>query len=146
MNVLKILITGVLVATAATSQAEEVRHLLVAKFLLQRLEPAELTEAQMTEFNRLSAELRARIDQLRETTGISREVMERRDAAHRELKTLKLPADVYWERLQKDASLNEAQLKAFQKTQDQFDTFKQAAMELLTDEQRAHMKSSKKSS
>lgn len=127
-----------------SSFAEEVRHLLVAKFALQRLEPAGLTDEQEAKFNKLSADLRAEIDTLRSEVGIDKVVMARRDEAHRELKGLKLDEVEYWSRLQEMAALNEAQLAAFKLTQEKFDTFKNAVNGLLTVEQKKRVNEAKR--
>ena len=124
----------------ATLAADEPKHLLVAKFTLQRLEKVNLTPEQKTAFNSLSAQLRKDVDALRAKVGIDKEVMGRRDEAHRALKGLKLEDAEYWKRLQADASLSDDQLAAFKTTQEKFQVFKREANALLTDEQKALLK------
>jgi len=118
----------------------EVRHLLVATFLLARLEAVELTATQRNDFDVLSRELRREIDTLRATAGIDKLVMSRRDKAHRALKKLRLEPEDYWNKLKEKAALNDAQLQAFRKTQDRYQVFKSSVDALLTDVQRQSLK------
>jgi|GEM_PF-6965983 len=129
---------------AAPLYAEEVKHLLVAKFLLARLETANLTPMQQTQFDKLSGTLRQEVEALRKEAGIDKEVMARRDEAHRALRGLKLDDDIYWGRLKKQAELNDPQWQAFKTTQEKFAAFKAEVNKMLTKEQRAAQKRPKK--
>ncbi|MEM7600207.1 MAG: hypothetical protein AAF357_02190 [Verrucomicrobiota bacterium] len=130
------LLAILLLLTFADVTADEPRHLLVAEFLLQRFEPANLTPAQRSEFNRLSGDLRTEIDQLRAEAGIDKAVMSRRDEAHQKLKVQKLEEEVYWTSLRAEANLSDSQLAAFRTTSERYEIFKSAATALLSDEQR----------
>lgn len=123
---------------------DEVRHLLVAKFALQSLETAGLTDEQRKEFSLLSAALREEIDTLRNEAGIDKETISKRDEAHKQLKEMKLPEVEYWKRLQELAGLNDVQTEGFRTTQAKYTTFKEAAQALLTPMQQEQMKKAKK--
>ncbi len=133
---MRLLILLFLFCLSPILHGEEVRHLMVAKFLLGRLEAVDLTDKQLAAYNQLSVDLRTEVDALRMRVGIDGDVMARRDKAHRELRDLKLEEGVYWSRLQKKAELTSEQLNAFQLTQEKFSQFKAEVDELLTAEQK----------
>ena len=138
--ILNLIIAAKFAAPLTLQSSEEPKHLLVAKFTLQRLEKVDLTNQQLAAFNELSTQLRHEIDALRSKVGIGKEVMARRDEAHRALKELKLEDEDYWKRLQAKAKLTDDQLRVFKTTADKFRIFKTNVNALLTDDQEELLK------
>lgn len=118
--------------------AEEpaVKHLFVAKLLLRRLEAVDLTSTQLKQFNQLSRELRQEIDEQRERVGITKETIKARDEAFSQAKKEGLRNDALWAAVQASAKLTDAQRDVFRDTQTRYAEFKQAALAILTAEQR----------
>ncbi|MEM7145334.1 MAG: hypothetical protein AAF591_09375 [Verrucomicrobiota bacterium] len=115
------------------------QHLFTAKLLLRRLETVDLTPEQLQSFNELSADLTARIWAKRETVGITKKTIERRDAVYSKLKETDLEGDAFWNTLQEEAGLTAAQRDVFRETLEHFKKFKADALGLLTDEQKARL-------
>ncbi|MEM7602517.1 MAG: hypothetical protein AAF357_14005 [Verrucomicrobiota bacterium] len=126
--------------------AAEPRKLLVTKFVLEKLEQADLTEDQLDAYGTLCHDLRLKVHSLREEVGISKEVIDARDKSHRELKGLSLSEEGYWKRLQAEADLSDEQVAAFQMTGELYAKFKVDANGLLTDEQKKRLRASGRSS
>ena len=139
---------AVFAAQAENSQVvqndETVNHLFVAKLLLRKMDSVNPTAAQRQAFNRLSADLRMRIDEMRAEVGITKEVIKRRDEAYGKLKKTKLSGDELWNTLQKEAHLTAAQRDVFRETQEQYAEFRTAALALLTAEQRERLPKGKR--
>jgi len=117
----------------------EVRHLFVAKLLLKRMNAVGLTPEQLRAFNRLSADLRARIDLKRAAAGITRDTIKKRDKIYSELKKSDLKGDALWIALQKKGGFTDAQRRVFQETSEIYRQFKADALKLLTKEQRSRL-------
>ncbi|GAB5560499.1 MAG: hypothetical protein SynsKO_21460 [Synoicihabitans sp.] len=140
LRTLPLLLTLLTFITPCFLPAEEVRNLVVTKFVLARLEPANLSEQQLHAYHALAAKLRVEVAKLRREAAIDKEVIDRRDKSHRQLRDLKLDKDEYWTRLSVDAKFTPNQLDAFQVTEKLVNDFKRDAMALLTDEQRQELK------
>ena len=124
---------------------EPVHHLFVAKLLLRRFRNAELTDQQLTAFNRMSRDLRRRVDKIRKDAGITKSMIKRRDKVFAELKKSELTGDDLWHTLQEKAQFTDAQRDAFRRTHEANKQFRTDALKLLTDAQRAKLvKSSRK--
>jgi hypothetical protein len=132
--------------TTEKSDSAEVKHLYVAKLMLKRMEAVNLTDDQTASFNRLSADLRKRIDGLRARAGITKEIVQRRDEVYSQLKKSKVKGDELWSQLQKKANLTDAQRDVFKETQEQYGVFKKDAIKILTDEQRSQLPKGKRAS
>ena len=130
--------------TTDKSDSAEVKHLYVAKLLLKRMEAVKLTDDQTASFNRLSADLRKRIDGMRARAGITKEIVQRRDEVYSQLKKSKVKGDELWSQLQKKANLTDAQRDVFKETQEQYGVFKKDAIKILTDEQRSQLPKGKR--
>lgn len=125
----------------ATMQIREtpVKHLFVATLLLRRMKPVGMTAQQSAAFNKLSSDLRSRIDRLRSEAGIGKDTIAHRDEIYKVLKTKSLTESELYLQLQKRGGFTDAQRDAFRETQKQYKTFKSAALNLLTKEQRAKL-------
>ena len=124
---------------------EPVKHLFVAKLLLRRFESLALTDQQVSEFNDMSRELRARIDKMRSEAGITKSMIKRRDEVFAELKKTDLSGSELWNTLQEKTQITDEQREAFRKTHEANKKFRANALRLLTKEQHAEfVKNSKK--
>ena len=121
------------------SSKAPVNHLFVAKLLLRRMEAVDITPEQLSAFNKLSGDLRTRIDKLRDDAGITSETIKRRDEIYSVLKKGPLKGDDLYQELQKRGGLTDAQRDGFQETQEHYTVFKSAALNLLTKEQRTRL-------
>ena len=130
---------------ARSTNQEIVKHFYGAKLLLKRLEPVGMTAQQMKSFNNLSRDLTEHVTQLREKAGIDQAMIKRRDAVYSELKNSDLEADALWNALQSKMEISDAQRDAFRATKQAAAKFRKDALALLTNEQRAKMKKTKKS-
>ena len=126
-------------AANPSSDDGPVQHLFVAKLLLRRMKSVGLTADQMKEFNRLSADLRAKTDARRNRVGITPQLIKRRDEVYSELKKTDLQGDVLWKTLQERIGITDAQREAFRETLRQNKAFRNEALNLLTKEQRRQM-------
>jgi hypothetical protein len=133
-------------ATSKSSDISEapVKHLFVATLLLRRMKSVDMTPEQLAAFNKLSGNLRARIDKLRADAGITKETISHRDEIYSELKKEPLTGDDLYLELQKRGGFSDAQRDGFQETQEHYKAFKSAALEILTEEQRKHLPKSRK--
>lgn len=117
------------------SEPAPVKHLFVAKLLLKRFEAIELSDQQMSEFNRMSADLRSRVDKMREEAGITPELIKQRDEVFSKLKKTDLKGDGLWAELQKKMQVSDEKRDAFRSTHEQNKKFRKEAIKLLTKEQ-----------
>ena len=90
-----------------------VKHLFVAKLMLRRLESVGMTDEQIKAFNKLSADLRKRIDKSRAAVGITKETIKRRDEVYSKLKQTSLKGDELWSELQKRGNFTVSERSIF---------------------------------
>ena len=133
--------TNEIIASKSSSQQHDlqVRHLYTAKLLLRRLSTVELTPSQLKAFDELSADLTKKIEQMRTSVGITKDVIKRRDEVYSKLKHTNLKGDVFWETLQEEAGITVAQRDVFRETLDHFAKFRADVYDLLTDDQKARV-------
>ncbi|MEL6110726.1 MAG: sulfatase-like hydrolase/transferase, partial [Planctomycetota bacterium] len=117
----------------------EFRHLFGAKLLLDKIQRLAPTPLQLDEFDRLSRHYKAEVLALRESAGIVKDTIKRRDVAFKSLKNSGLTGDEFWLELQKRAGISETQRDAFRKTKGCSNRFKSEIRRLLTDEQRRQL-------
>ncbi|MEM7560167.1 MAG: family 16 glycoside hydrolase [Planctomycetota bacterium] len=116
---------------------EPVKHLFVAKLLLRRFETIALTDQQMSKFNNMSRDLRARVDKMRAEAEITKSMIKRRDEVFSELKKTDLGGDALWNTLQEKMQITDEQRDAFRETHEANKSFRANALKLLTAKQRA---------
>ena len=116
-----------------------VEHLFNAKLLLRRLEKVDLTSEQVEAFNKLSAQLTARIVQRREEVGITKEVIQRRDKVYSRFKKTDLKEDDLWNKLQAEAKLTDAQRDVFRESLVIKREFRDNVLKLLTEDQKKRL-------
>lgn len=130
--------------SAVSKDLTKVKHLFVAKLLIRRLAEVGMTAEQTKAFNRLSANLRTRIDKQRADVGITKEIIQRRDKVFAKLKKTDLEGDEFWITLQQQAGITAAQRDVFRSTREHYNKFRNDALKLLTEEQRARVPKAKR--
>lgn len=118
---------------------EPVRHLFGARLLLRKFETVDLTEEQRAKFNRLSGDLRNRVDARRDKVGITQDLIRQRDKVYSRLRDEGLKDETLWTTLQAEINLTDAQRDAFRDTLRQNKEFRANAMKLLTKDQRSRL-------
>ena len=137
----KILVSALLITTFTLSsfaQKKVSERLFMAKFLLIRLQPAELTDDQLEKIERLSEVTHQRVLQIREDHGISREVMKHRDEIFNKLRDVdKLRGQKLHTETAKQAKLSDEANRGFEIMLDVKKEFTKTVMAMLTPEQKA---------
>lgn len=148
MNVSKIFLSVfflVILSCSSAAQKKASERLYMAKFLLNRLQPAELTNAQLQEIETISEATHKQILDIRKRTGITKEVMQKRDEVFNSLRDsgqfeknelLALTAEI--------ANLPEKEAGGFTEMAELKKVFTQSVMRLLTEEQKTKLAKAKK--
>jgi|GEM_PF-5366411 len=106
--------------------------------MLRRFEQVDLTEEQLHAFNKLSFDLRTRIDEKRAKVGITGDTIKTRDEHYSQLKKTH-KGDELWNTLQEQAKFADEQIAVFRETQEHYKKFRNAALSLLTAEQKKRL-------
>ncbi|MEM7144726.1 MAG: Spy/CpxP family protein refolding chaperone [Verrucomicrobiota bacterium] len=132
---------------AAFSQEEpNKKNLYNVVLLMRRLEPINLTDEQSAQISTLNNQVIEEVHTIRENAGITKELILKRDEVYQELvKNGSVKADDFIPHLAERLNLTEAQAKAFADTVTAKSKYKQNVMAVLTDDQKAQLKKSKKS-
>lgn len=127
-----------LFSLSASAQQKASEKLWMAKFLLIRLQPAELTDTQLQAIEKLSEETHQRVLQIRAETGITKEVMKNRDKIFNKLRDVdKLRGQALHTETAIQANLSKEATKGFEIMQDVKKEFTKTIMAMLTPEQKA---------
>ncbi|MEM9481690.1 MAG: sulfatase-like hydrolase/transferase [Verrucomicrobiota bacterium] len=127
----------------STALADEFKHLFTAKLLLDRFEQLDLTAAQLSQFNEVSRKLTAKVAAIRESSGISKEDIKKRDEAYGPAKD-KLQGDELWKHVQDKTGFNDAQIAGFRETHLLARAFREDALAILTPEQKKQFPKTRK--
>jgi ribosomal protein L9 len=125
--------------STAVPNPTEVKHLYGAKLLLQKFRAVNATKDQLAAFDRLSAELTERVQMIRTESGITKELIKRRDKVYSELKMTELAGHDLWQAIQQRARLTDVQKDGFRETNQLNKSFRAQALGLLTEVQRSQL-------
>lgn len=130
-------------ATARSAKTPSLRHLLITRRTEQKFHLIGASEKQRAKLDQISLAHRRSILDLRERTGITKELIQERDKAFASAKQKELTGDDLWQYVQKHASLSDEQTDAFRQTFEQHQRFTAAALQLLTKEQKTAFRKAK---
>lgn len=128
----------------ANGQADPpIPKLLVTVQTRKKFEMIGVSESQIKELDELISKHRLSVHQLRRQVGINEDAIRLRDKGVREARSLGLSGDAIWNHVQKVGELTAAQRDAFKETLEQHNAFREAALAVLTAEQREKFKKAK---
>ncbi|MEM8954157.1 MAG: hypothetical protein AAGD22_08410 [Verrucomicrobiota bacterium] len=132
---------------ALSKENQKKKSLYNVVLLMRRLEPIELTKNQATQIEILNHQVIDEVHSIRDTAGITKELILERDKVYGELvKNGSVKADEFIPHLAERLNLTDAQAKGFADTVTAKSEYKEKVMAVLTEEQKAQLKASKASS